>query len=207
MFSYNDDYEMKVKAVRLSKSAKSPLEKLKSQLMLRGVSGVVSYVRSFRVISENGKLNYQDFKDGMRNFGVTLTVDQLKSLFNQFDVDRSGYIDLDEFMLKTTPKMNEFRKCLIRKAFDKLDRDRDGQITLQDIKKTYNFDKNPKIKNGDLTEEMFMKQFMQSFSKKTLSQDPKLTYNDFENYYAGISSFIDNDLYFDLLMRNAWNLD
>ena len=37
--------------------------------------------------------------------------------------------------------------------------------------------------------------------------DHMVTYEDFEEYYNHVSSSIDNDQYFALMMTNAWNLD
>ena len=34
-----------------------------------------------------------------------------------------------------------------------------------------------------------------------------MTLDEFNEYYNNISMSIDNDQYFDLMIRNAWNLD
>ena len=34
----------------------------------------------------------------------------------------------------------------------------------------------------------------------------QVTWDDFINYYAGVSASIDQDAYFDLMMRNNWKL-
>ncbi len=34
----------------------------------------------------------------------------------------------------------------------------------------------------------------------------QVTFDEFMDYYAGVSSSIDNDAYFDLMMRQAWKI-
>ena len=36
--------------------------------------------------------------------------------------------------------------------------------------------------------------------------DGKVTQQEFENYYSNVSSSIDNDDYFELMIRNAWHI-
>ena len=46
----------------------------------------------------NKKLDFEEFKKGMIEYGLNYTKEEMKELFNLFDKDKSGQIDFDEFL-------------------------------------------------------------------------------------------------------------
>jgi Ca2+-binding EF-hand superfamily protein len=130
---------------------------------------------------------------------------EIRELFNHFDTDKSGSLDFDEFLKALRPPMSKARKDIIIKAFHKLDRSGDGVVTIEDLKGVYNASKHPKYMNGEWTEEQVFRSFLDSFDSPD-DKDGKVTREEFMNYYSGVSASIDNDAYFDLMMRSAWKL-
>ncbi len=59
--------------------------------------------------------------------------------------------------------MNHFRKTLVRKAFDKLDKNANGIIEIDDIKGVYNAKFHPEVKSGKKTEEEVLFEFIDTF--------------------------------------------
>ena len=53
--------------------------------------------------------------------------------------------------------MNEFRKTWIKAAYAKLDVNKDGQVTLDDIAKIYDVSKHPDVLKGDDPKEVYLK--------------------------------------------------
>lgn len=66
-------------------------------------------------------------------------------------------------MLFLQPPMNNSRKELVRRAFQKLDKTGDGVVTVQDLHGVYNVKKHPKYISGEWTEDQCLKQFLDSF--------------------------------------------
>lgn len=129
-----------------------------------------------------------------------------------FDINGDGSISYDELMRSVIGEMNPFRKQLVKRAFDKLDRNGNGIIEIDDIKGVYNAKFHPEVKAGKKTEEEVLFEFLDTFElhhsiKHPQDKDRRITLNEFTEYYNNVSASIDNDQYFELMMTNAWNLN
>nr|XP_039259051.1 calcyphosin-like protein isoform X2 [Styela clava] len=159
------DREMKVKAEQQLKTTNNPIEKLRFQCLSRGSSGIKGLGRTFRIMDDDGnkKIDFKEFKKGLRDYGVDIEPEEVQEMYNAFDRDGSGSIDFDEFLVSLRPPISKARKNLIQKAFRKLDKTGDGVITVEDLRGVYNASHHPKYQNGEWTEDQVFRTFLDSF--------------------------------------------
>ncbi|XP_064626764.1 calcyphosin-like protein [Lineus longissimus] len=182
-----------------------PLQKVRKACEARGSSGIVRLGNTFRLFDDDGSksLDFNEFKKGLRDYGVMLNEDEERSLYLKFDKDGSGKMSFDEFLNEVRGEISPHRQELIMQAFKLMDKTNDGFITKDDLKDVYNVKKHPKYLNGDWTEEQCLNEYLKSF-EATGNVDGKITFDEWKNYYAGVSASIDNDPYFDLMMRKSY---
>lgn len=60
----------------------------------------ILFFRLFRRIDKdnNKRQSLKEFSNGIRESGLELSDEECKSLFDSFDKDGNGYLDLDEFI-------------------------------------------------------------------------------------------------------------
>ena len=93
---------------------------------------------------------------------------------------------------------------MVHMAFKVLDKTGDGSVTLDDLLMSYDCTQHPDYINGVKTDKEIMTEFMQIW--ETQKKDGIVTLSEFEDYYKDISASIDNDDYFELMIRNAWHI-
>jgi len=193
------------KATRDLACAKDPIEKLRLMCLQRGASGILGFGKTFRRMDNNhsGDLTLAEFENGLADTGMNLSKDDIEILFNTFDRDGSGTIHYDEFLRSIRPPLNNNRLNVIDKAFAKLDKTGDGKVAMEDLKMAYNVQAHPEYQNGQKTQNELLQSFLAKFEAGG-SIDGILTKEEFTDYYAGISASVDDDMYFDLMMRQAW---
>ncbi|KOB76545.1 Calcyphosine-like protein [Operophtera brumata] len=107
--------------------------------------------------------------------------------------------------INVDPPMSESRCAIVEQAFRKLDKTGDGHITIDDIKGVYAVTSHPRYMSGEESAESIMTKFLATFENGG-TVDGKVTLEEFMNYYSGLSVSIDNDCFFDLMMRQAYKL-
>ncbi|KAM9840906.1 calcyphosine-like b [Aulostomus maculatus] len=201
------DREMAMNAKRQLAECSDPLERLQLQCLTRGSAGIKGLSRTFRIMDDdnNRSLDLKEFLKGLNDYGVLMEKQEATDLFQRFDRNGSGTIDFEEFLITLRPAMSKARKEVVMQAFRKLDRTGDGVITIEDLRGVYNAKYHPKYQNGEWTEDQVFRTFLDSFDSP-YDKDGKVTQEEFVNYYCGVSASIDSDVYFILMMRNAWKL-
>lgn len=181
--------------------------KIRDVLSRRGAHSIVGLGRSFRHADTlgTGALSYQRFKTVMREYNVPVSDTDLYKLFAFYDADGNQAVTYDEFLVGLRGRLNQVRRAVVRRAFDKLDRTGDGVVTTEDLRGVYNARFHPEVKKGEKTEEQVLAEMVDHFD--TIDRDGKVTFEEFEKYYGLVSASIDSDEHFVLLLENAWKLN
>eukprot|EP01105_Mastigella_eilhardi_P005268 TRINITY_DN17008_c0_g1_i1.p1 TRINITY_DN17008_c0_g1~~TRINITY_DN17008_c0_g1_i1.p1 ORF type:complete len:346 (-),score=106.19 TRINITY_DN17008_c0_g1_i1:109-1119(-) len=181
--------------------------RMREAMAARGVRNIMELGRAFRIMddSHDHRLQPEEFRKAAHDYGFNLSENDVEMLLKVMDRDGNGLIDYDEFLRVVRGEMSEDRREWVRKAFSKLDANKNGVIQVDDIRKFYSAKGNPDVLSGKLTEDQVFAQFLDCFD--SIKKDGIVTYQEFEEYYNAISCSIDNDEFFALLMHNAWRVD
>ena len=98
-------------------------------------------------------ISLPEFSKACRDFKVGVSDENIPILFDLFDTNRDGTLNIDEFLMAVRGELNDFRRGLVEKAFRKIDRDGSGLIEIDDIKDLYNASKHPEVIQGRKTED------------------------------------------------------
>lgn len=190
-------------------NARNIVEKVKARIIERGgASGIHAVTRLLKSMDTDGSksLDKNELMQGLRQYGINnISPKDMQILFNYFDRDGSGRITIDEFLRGLKTGMSFERKQLVRQAFNLLDKTGDGEVKVDDILSAYNFDAHPEVIAGKLTPDHAAEQMLENFERGG-DIDGTVTWPEFLDYYKAISLSIDDDTYFELMMRNAWHI-
>ena len=90
-------------------------------------------------------------------------------------------------------------------AFDKLDKYDSGYIAPEDMIGVYDTTHHPDVISRKKTSQQVLREFLDGFDVGGVIEG-QITRNEFQNYYHNMSASIDDDKYFELMIRNAWHL-
>eukprot|EP00995_Heteronema_vittatum_P007928 NODE_3083_length_708_cov_119.329287_g2177_i0.p1 GENE.NODE_3083_length_708_cov_119.329287_g2177_i0~~NODE_3083_length_708_cov_119.329287_g2177_i0.p1 ORF type:complete len:155 (-),score=73.72 NODE_3083_length_708_cov_119.329287_g2177_i0:244-684(-) len=79
----------------------------------------------------------------------------------------------------------------------------DQQVTLDELNELYDVSNHPDVVQKKRTPQQVLQEFAGSWDK---DGNATVTFEEFCDYYADLSAGIDDDVYFELMIRNAWHI-
>ena len=194
----------------------SPYELFKAALKKRGIRGIMAMRRAFIIADENDSktLTLPEFIKFCHDYRIPLSGNEINILFEEFDTNKSGDINYEEFVSAFVGEMCERRKRLITILFETFDKNKKGFIDLDDIRNSYSPINHPDVISGKKTEDEVLAEFLDnlqyhfSLLKSDKEQDIKtINIEEFLAFFNNISAGIEDDDYFENVIKAGFNLE
>ena len=192
----------------------SSLEKLKNILKSRGPRGLLSLRRNF-ILSDSKNLkrvSFEDFQTIIDNYRLGLSNKDIYNIYNKYCLlCNKGFIEYEDLINDLIGQLNKKRIELIRLVFERLMRyDSKTYIRLEDIKNKFNPKGHPDFINGKRNDEDILAEFLDYYQYhfELLNDENQrfITYSQFIDFYKYISFCIDDDNYFEKMIKGVWNI-
>lgn len=183
------------------------VDKFRAIVLARGgSSGIHSLGRIFRIMDDdrNRRISMEELSYGLQDFGLRLAVKDLQLLLAAIDKDNTGSLSFDEFLNSIRGVVNARRQKLINMAFDVLDSTGDGIVTVDDLAGRFHPQGHPDVMRGGMDQSQALGNFLSQFDGA--DQNGVVTRDEFLEYYKNLSASVDDDDYFELMIRNAWHI-
>ena len=131
--------------------------------------------------------------------------EQLRLLFTHFDADSSNSINFEEFIQGVRDPLTKRRLNLVNQAFEIIDKDGSGIVEPKEIMSCYDAKAHPDVIAGKKSAEDVLREFLSTFDVGGVV-DGMVTRPEFTNYYTNVGANIDDEDYFELMIRNAWHI-
>jgi len=98
---------------------------------------VAELKRVFQMFDRNGdgKITKKEMQDSLQKLGIYISDQELTQMIDNIDINRDGYVDIEEFGSLYQTIMNERDEDEdIREAFNVFDQNGDGFITAEELR-------------------------------------------------------------------------
>ena len=137
-------------------SPESLLELFKDKIKARGTRGIIGLKRLFHIMDDDGSatLSLPEFIKVCKDYRVTISEENVPTLFQYFDVNSDGTINHNEFMTALKGDFPSARAATAAKAFESLALKfgQDGKVPKDKLLASFDVTRHPDVIQGIRTE-------------------------------------------------------
>lgn len=185
--------------------ARGIVKKVTDKLLSRGEGGLRGLTKCFALSDKDNTdaISKEELFNTLQRYGVQVTLADVDVVVKHFDRSGDGTISLTEFQRALRGFMSAERRALVETAYQILDANHDESVSLGELQRAYDTTKHPAVVKGEKTATQVLQEFSAGWNK---NHDATVSLAEFVDYYEDISAMIENDTYFELMMRNAWHI-
>ena len=119
----------------------------RDKLKARGSRGIIGLMRLFDIMDDDGSktLSLPEFAKVCRDFKMGIGEENVPILFNRFDINRDDTISVPEFLRVVRGDLTFARSAVLLRAWDSLDPEDEGKITVKTLKERYDPSRHPDV--------------------------------------------------------------
>ena len=201
----------KEKEFRKNLLGEKNIDVFRDTLSAKGIKTIINFLNQLKQYDRKGdkEILFPDLFEIFNNLNLHISEKDAKILFSDFEENsKMNYSKFISVMIENS--LNERRQNIIKEAFNRLDTEKCGIVNLSDIKNLFSSKNCPLVKEGDVTEEEFYNNFMETFqTHHNLVRSPKIkkvNFDEFLNYYKYFSLTIEDDYLFEETLISCWKL-
>ena len=206
----------------------SSLTKFRNILKSQGTKSIFRFQRMLSIYDRkhSGLISFDNFYNIFKAYYSNISLADIKSIFSLFESKTNPndnteikiisllQIKYDELLKSIIGNMPLNRQLIVKKVFDSFEKGSDGKIMTNDIKTKFNYSRHPDVlsgKNSAIEIYNDFLDFIETFREYNDNLKGKysfeMNYDEFADFYSEISMYIEDDDYFEKLLKNCWNLE
>ena len=188
----------------------SIISSIKNSINTNNGITLYTFIKNLKNRQSNNSISIKELNNIFKEMRLNFVLNDLQTLFNVLNRNQNNnYISLDKLINLIKGNLDERRKLYIIGIFSNLDTEKTGEVSISLLKNIYNCKHHPDVLNGTKTEEEVYKQFCDSLDLyceiNDIKKNGNLSFENFVDYYSGISSCIPDEVYFEDMLKEVWN--
>lgn len=181
-------------------------ENIRKLLKSRGAKTMTSLHNHFKKIdrSGDGLLSKEELQAALKQFRINIQSQDFEKVWDIVDRNKDGVLDYGEFVRGFFGEMTEVRKKWVQKAFTRMDPNKSGSATIDDLRKFFCASRHPDVVKGQKKSSEVIEEIVDIFQSTRNKRE--FPYSEFEAYYEGVSMGIALDDEFVNLIRSSWTV-
>lgn len=153
------------------------------------------------------KIDRLDLKNALLEWGLQgISNRYLDVLLDMVDADKLGLINVQEFLRLVSGQLSSRREKVLIDVFDNvIDSNRQHYVTVGELRGKFRGEDHPLVSMGGYAEDFAFEHLLQNSSlASSNNNNAKFTLNHFIDYYSDLSAAVDDDEYFEAIVRSNW---